>query len=287
MIYLTAADHEKLLTIALDAKDGHILWQDEAPHGQIEQIHQKGSLAQPSPAADGEVIVTFFGSSGLSCYDPSGKLLWRKRMGPFNDGYGAGSSPILCADRVILNEDHDTDSFLMALNKKTGEMIWKTDRSEFPRGYSTPVIWETAAGRQIAVAGTLRLAGYDFESGKEIWTVRGLARIANPTPVIGPEGNLYLAIWAPGGDSGEGGDRITAIAWEDALARDDRNHDGALQATEPSDMNVRARFLQVDRDKDGRITKDEYESMRKIFDEARNAAICVRPGGSGDITATH
>ncbi|MBI1785421.1 pyrrolo-quinoline quinone, partial [Candidatus Sumerlaeota bacterium] len=130
-------------------------------------------------------------------------------------------------------------------------------------------------------------AGYDFESGKEIWTVRGLARIANPTLVIGPEGNLYLAIWAPGGDSGEGGDRITAIAWEDALARDDRNHDGALQATEPSDMNVRARFLQVDRDKDGRITKDEYESMRKIFDEARNAAICVRPGGSGDITATH
>src|SRR5207245_2629232 len=135
-------------------------------------------------------------------------LLWHIPMGPFKNDFGAGSSPIFCGNRVIISQDHDTDSFLMAVDKRTGKQIWKTDRPEFPRGYATPVIWEVNGKKQIVVVGTLRAIGYDVDTGKEIWTVRGLARIINMTPFVAPDNTLYIPAWAPGGDDT---DRIEAI----------------------------------------------------------------------------
>ena len=79
-------------------------------------------------------------------------------MGPFNDEFGAAASPIIVGDRVILGQDHDTGSFLAAYDKKTGEQIWRTDRSEFSRNYCTPFIWKMDGKQQIVMAGTLRVA---------------------------------------------------------------------------------------------------------------------------------
>ncbi len=154
-IYLTAVREKRLLTLALDRKDGRIRWEAEAPARTLEQVHRIGSQAQSTPAADGERVVSFFGSCGLFCYDRDGKPLWRRSMGPFKNDFGAGSSPVLAGDRVILCQDHDQGSFLMALDKRTGDSIWKTERSEFLRGYCTPVIWDVAGHKQIVVAGTL------------------------------------------------------------------------------------------------------------------------------------
>ena len=149
----------------------------EAPHKTLEKIHGIGSYAQPSPAADAERVVVLFGSSGLYCYDHAGKELWKQPMGPFNDEFGAAASPIIDGERVILCQDHDTESFLAAFDKRTGKELWRTDRSEFSRGYSTPVVWKVEGKKQIVVAGTLRVAGYDYDSGQELWTVRGLSRV--------------------------------------------------------------------------------------------------------------
>src|SRR5437016_5544405 len=128
------------------------------------------------PTADGERVVSFFGSCGLFCYDRGGKLLWHRPLGPFKNDFGAGSSPVLVGDRVLLCQDHDQGSFLMALDKRTGDVLWKADRSEFLRGYCTPVVWEAGGKKQVVVAGTLRGVGYDLDTGKGVWTVRGLAR---------------------------------------------------------------------------------------------------------------
>ncbi len=121
-IYLTAIRDKKLVTIALNRADGHTLWERESPYRKLETIHNIGSHAQPSPAADKQVVVSFFGSSGLFGYNSDGKLLWHKPMGPFPNEYGAGSSPILVGERVILSQDHDNSSFLMSLDKKSGEI---------------------------------------------------------------------------------------------------------------------------------------------------------------------
>jgi outer membrane protein assembly factor BamB len=283
-IFVTAVRDRKLLTIALDRRDGKVVWEAEAPSTMLEKVHKIGSHAQSSPAADGERVVSFFGSCGLFCYDRAGKPLWQRPMGPFKNDFGAGSSPVLVGDCVLLCQDHDQDSFLMALDKRTGETVWKTDRSEFLRGYCTPVLWDTAGGRQVVVAGTLRVVGYDLASGKEVWTVRGIARTICATPVIGDDGLLVLSGWAAGGDADA---RLHAEPFDDVIKRLDKNGNGKLEADELTSGPIAERFTQVDLDKDGSITRAEYERFRMLFEKGQNVLLAIRPGGKGDVTDSH
>jgi outer membrane protein assembly factor BamB len=283
-IYLTAEREKGLLTLALDRKDGRLLWERTAPSNALETIHAIGSHAQSSPAADNERVISFFGSCGLFCYDRDGKLLWQRRMGPFKNDFGAGSSPVLTGDRVLLCQDHDQDSFLMALDKRSGETLWKTDRSEFLRGYCTPVVWDVAGKKQVVVAGTLRVAGYDLETGKEVWTVRGIARTICMTPVIGEDGLLYVAGWSAGGDPGA---PIAVEPFDTVAKRLDKNGNGKLEASELTTGPIAERFTQVDLDKDGSITQSEYDRFRALFREGRNVVLSIRGGGKGDITTSH
>ena len=263
-IFVTAVRDKQLLTMGLDRATGNVVWECESAHETLEKIHGIGSYAQPSPATDGERVFSFFGSSGLYCYSVAGTPLWNLRMGPFNNDFGAGTSPILVDDRLIMVQDHDQDSFLTALDKKTGKQIWKTDRSEFPRNYCTPVLWEVGGQKQIVVAATLRVVGYDFATGHELWTVRGLSRMVCMTPVVGPDGLLYVAGWSAGGDPGE---RIQIGPFEEAIASD-KNGNGLLEENELPDGAIKTRYTQVDRDKSGSITREEYEYFRGLFDKA-------------------
>ena len=285
-IYLTGVkDNKQLVTIALDRATGKKLWEVEAPHEKLEEIHSIGSHAQSSPCTDGEHVIAFFGSCGMFCYDAAGKELWKRPMGPFNNGFGAGSSPILVDNCVILCQDHDTDSFMLAIDKRTGETVWKVDRSEFPRNYCTPVIWQVDGKKQVVVAATLRVVGYDFETGKELWTVRGIARSVCSTPTIGPDNTLYVASWAAGGDVGE---RITIEPFEKKIAAVDKNSDGLVSEDELEKGDpFKPRFPQVDRDKTGTITRDEYEYFRGLFDKSQNNVVAIKPGGKGDVTQSH
>jgi outer membrane protein assembly factor BamB len=283
-IYLTTVRDERLLTIALDRTTGTITWEAEAPHEKLEPIHRIGSHAQPSPAADGERVISFFGSSGMYCYDTDGRELWRRPMGPFNNDFGAGTSPIIVDDQVILCQDHDTDSFLTALDKRTGATLWTTDRGEFPRNYCTPVIWEVDGRKQIVVAATLRVVGYDFQTGEELWTVRGLSRAVCMTPVVGEDGNLYVAGWSAGGDINE---RIALDPFDEFAGPIDANGNGALEESEVPDGPVKPRFTQIDRDKSGSITRAEYDYYRGLFDKSRNVVLAIKPGGSGDVSDSH
>jgi outer membrane protein assembly factor BamB len=284
-VFITGVKDDTLVTIGLDRATGRALWEQPAPHLSDEIIHSIGSHAQASPATDGEIVVSFFGSSGLQCYDKDGKPLWQKPLGPFKNTYGAASSPLLVDGKVLLNQDHDINSFLLCLDARTGERIWQVEREEFPRGFCTPVIWESSPGKkQVVVIGALRAIGYDLETGAEAWTVRGLARISNMTPVVGSDGLLYIAAWAPGADEG---DRIQAEPYDAMLAKYDEGKNGLLEESELPEGPLRSRFPQIDRDKDGQITDVEYEWMREIFHAAENVVLAVKPGGEGDITDTH
>lgn len=285
-IYLNAERDEKLLVVCLDRRNGKPLWEQEVPHERLEEIHAIGSHAQCTPAVDGQRVVSFFGSAGLFCHDIEGHLLWKVPMGPFSNTFGAGSSPLIVDDRVILCQDHDTNSFLAAFDKTNGKPLWRTDRSEFPRNYSSPVIWNVGNRKQIVVAATLRAVGYDFDSGKELWTVRGLARFVSATPVIGPNNMLYVAGWAAGGD--EGGIKLEARPFDDIVAEYDKNQNGVFEEEElPEGDPIRMRFTQVDRDKSGTVTREEYEYFRKLFDVGRNVVVAIRPGGTDDVTTSH
>lgn len=284
-IYLTAERDGKLLSIGLDRATGNVLWEAEAEYEKLEEIHRIGSHVQCSPATDGERVVTFFGSSGMYCFDRSGKQLWKKPFGPFRNTFGAGSSPLVVDGRIILSQDHDTDSFLAAFDLRDGKRIWRTERPDYLRNYGSPVIRTVDGKKEIVVAGTLRVVGYDFDTGEELWTVRGIARFVSCTPVVGPDGIVYVAGLAAGNDVG--GDRFEIAPFDSLIGAHDKNKNGTFEEEELPDNAIKERFPQVDRNKNGSLTRDEYELFRKLFETGRNVVIAIKPGGRGEITDSH
>jgi outer membrane protein assembly factor BamB len=280
-VFLTAyeAESNALAVLALDADSGRMLWRHSVVVSQVEQTHPLGSPATATPACDGHRLYVFFGSYGLLAFDLDGKKLWEYKAGPFRDEYGAGSSPILCGGRVILNQDHDVDSFLLALDAATGQPIWKTPRPDAVRSYATPAVWAHDGREELLVAGALQLASYDPANGAKLWWLNGLARVVIPTPV--PLGDMvYMASWSPGGDPGN---RISLDPWPAALAKWDANHDGKLSREEIKDHEVLDRFIRMDLNQDGVLDEAEWEHYAQFFRDAQNSLLAIQPTGKGEL----
>ncbi len=179
-------DSYQFIVVCLDRATGNTLWQnvacEEVPH---EGIQPNNTYASASPITDGQVVLAFFGSRGLHCYDLDGNLKWSKDLGRMKtrNGFGEGASPALSGDTVVINWDDETDNdFIVALDKRDGRQLWKTPRSE-DTGWSTPLIIEHDDKLQVVVNATGKVRSYDFETGKEIWSCSGQTANAIPSPV--------------------------------------------------------------------------------------------------------
>ncbi|MBI4663141.1 MAG: PQQ-binding-like beta-propeller repeat protein [Verrucomicrobia bacterium] len=271
---------KELATVALDRETGQLIWRNVAPAQRIESVHRTGNPAASTPAFDGQRIYVFFGSHGLICYDLEGKKVWDHPLGPFQDEFGSSSSPVLVDDKVILQEDHDINSFVMAIDRSTGQTVWKTPRPDAVRSYSTPAVWTVNGRKQLLVAGALELAGYDPSNGEKLWWVNGLARIVIPIAVPAAE-TIYMASWSPGGDAGA---RISLEPWKAALEKYDKDKDGKLARAEVEDPQVLDRFFRMDLDQSVSLDQAEWERHAQVFRQAQNAMLALRPAGRGELT---
>ena len=188
-------EHEWRL-LALDRASGKIIF-DQLGHKSIPRVkrHTKATHANSTPATDGKRIAAIFGSEGLFCFNAdSGKLAWKKDLGSMDSGFfqsptaqwGFASSPIIHNNRVIVQCDVQTNSFIAAFDLNDGQELWRTERKDVPT-WSTPTI----AGNQILVNGWHHTGGYDFATGKEIWKLDGGGDIPTPTPILG-DGLAYF-----------------------------------------------------------------------------------------------
>lgn len=185
----------RYLLIAVNRQDGAIVWKrtvkEAFPH---EGGHVTGSLASASPITDGENVYASFGTQGIYCFDRNGNLKWSKDLGRMQTlhAHGEGSSPALFQGRLIVNWDHEGESFLIALDTQTGREIWKTPRDE-KTSWSTPLVVDVGEGRsQIVVSATKKIRGYDAVTGGLIWECGGLSRNVVASPVAG-EGLVFAA----------------------------------------------------------------------------------------------
>jgi outer membrane protein assembly factor BamB len=173
------------MVLALARATGQAAWKtvvrEEFPH---EGGHYTGSPVSNSPVTDGELLYAFFGSRGLYCLDFSGKIVWQKDLGKMHTlhAHGEGSSPVLYKDTLIVNWDHEGESFLHAFNKRTGEQIWKTPRDE-KTSWSTPLVVEVDGKPQVIVSATKRVRGYDLATGQQIWECAGLTENVVASPI--------------------------------------------------------------------------------------------------------
>jgi len=117
-IFLTGLRDGRLVSFAVDRASGKVLWERAAPRSRQEKLDSRNHPASPSAATDGERVFFFFADYGLLAYDVSGKELWRRPLGPFNNIYGMGASPIVVDDVVVLTCDQSIGSFIAAFDRK-------------------------------------------------------------------------------------------------------------------------------------------------------------------------
>ena len=184
---LPVTHRQRFVVLALDRGSGKVLWErtvhTRLPH---EGGHYTSSLASASPITDGEHLLAYFGSQGIYCFSLEGELQWEKQMGIMRTkhGHGEGSSPVLYGETLVINWDHEGQSFVVALDKRTGKELWKIPRKEVT-SWATPIAVEQDGVAQVIVAGTSRVRGYHLETGEVIWECGGLAANIVASPVAG------------------------------------------------------------------------------------------------------
>ena len=183
----------KYFVISVDKNTGKINWQTEVNEEfPLESTHELGSWASNSPVTDGENIFAYFGSRGLYCLDFNGNVLWSRDFGQLEKhmSFGEGSSPAVCKNNVYVQWDHEGQSFIYAIDKKTGEDAWVDKRDE-PTSWSTPLLLNVNGKTQVITSATTKVRGYDASTGDVIWECSGLTRNVIPNPVYA-DGILYV-----------------------------------------------------------------------------------------------
>ncbi|MEO1365603.1 MAG: PQQ-binding-like beta-propeller repeat protein [Acidobacteriota bacterium] len=181
---------QRFLVLAYDAETGRELWRRVASeHVPHETHYLDASWASATPATDGERLYAHFGSNGTYAYTLDGELLWQVDLGNMEtrNGFGEGTSPVIWGDSLLIAWDHEGESALVALDRRTGEELWRTARPEERSSWATPLVvdpdGEGDMAPQIVLPGTARSRGYDAATGKELWSLCGMTMLSIPTPV--------------------------------------------------------------------------------------------------------
>ena len=177
----------------LDLETGQIVWERQVHEGKpATAIHLKNSYASETPVTDGKHIYAYFGNIGVFCFDFDGNSVWSKEMPPHRTrfGWGTAASPVLHENRLYILNDNDEDSYLLALDKETGDEVWRTSRDE-KSNWSTPFVWENDLRVEIVTAGTGKVRSYDLD-GNLLWWLEGMSSITIATPYAS-EGLLYVS----------------------------------------------------------------------------------------------
>ena len=219
-----SGDGIAFLVSAFNQADGSVAWEYEIEaEGDLPDVHQKHNMASPSSVADGARVYAWFATGQLVALDHRGELSWERHLardyGPFEIVWGHSTSPIIYDDLLILQCDHESGAYLLALDRRTGEERWKIDRGAGLRSFSTPIVVAGPDGDELVVNASERLDAYDPATGKWLWHAGGPNQFPVPAATHDDQGTLYtsrgnragpyMAIRLGGrGDVGE-----THVAW--------------------------------------------------------------------------
>lgn len=292
---------QELFLSAIRLSDGKVLWRRVQPCEQVEKVHRSSSPATATPVADGERVYVYFGSAGLFCYDFDGNERWTLELPMPRTRNGSGTSPVLAADRLILNRDGAPERCLMALDPATGTEIWKQDHKSMFGGqaesYSTPLVVDN----EIIIHRSGEIAAFRLEDGKRLWWVSA-ATTGCSSPALTKDG-VVVATW---NNAGEPDLRSEIPKFATVLKEHDTDGDGKLSKDElPADASFTTRpeagearggeilirfvFPQLDINKDQKLGSFEWATMATMFKfmAKDHGLLAIRRGGTGNVTRTH
>lgn len=212
-LFLTTAVNEgrERMLLCLQKSDGKELWSKKYPMATNPK-HKLNSFASSSPVVDKDRVYASFVSAEqflVKAFDHSGKELWSENLGPFKSQHGQGASPVLVQDRLILTNDQDGESFIVALDAKTGKTAWKSSRrgGDQTAAYGTPAIFERQGGPTEIITSSLThgLSSLDLKTGAPLWEAKVFDKRAVSSPVVA--GDLVIGTCGQGG----GGSCLAAV----------------------------------------------------------------------------
>jgi hypothetical protein len=185
---------EERVLLCLDRQNGKTLWQRTVLHSKLETKHSLNSYASSTPATDGKFVYATFlqidgrtipapnvgsprpvtpGAIVVAAYDLDGNEKWKVEVGEFVSAHGFCSNPVIFDDLVVINGDHDGDGYLVALDRSSGEVRWRSRRENGIRSYATPIIREIDGRTQMVLSGSQSVVSYDPRTGRRHWTMNG------------------------------------------------------------------------------------------------------------------
>jgi outer membrane protein assembly factor BamB len=273
----------RYMLLALDVDSGEVVWERVLHEGKpFGGRHRKNTYASETPATDGERVYALFGNVGLYACTLDGQPVWEHHFPPRSIylDFGTASSPAVDADRVYVQFDNQEDSFLAAVDKRSGQELWRIARgvgnqSMIRSGWSTPFLWETPLRSEVIAVGHGLAISYDT-AGKELWRLSGLSGQATPTPIAG-DGLLFVGT----GSQGESNRPMFAIrpgaSGDISLGENDAsNHsvawrNGQASAYTSSPLLYRGRLYVVN--DNGIVTVFDARTGERVYR--------ARPGGGG------
>ena len=213
-IWLTTANKEgtRLYAMAVDKDSGEILhdvevFQVESP----QRIHPLNSYATPSPTIEAGRVYVHYGALGTACLDTAtGKVLWKRDDLPCEHMQGPASSPVLYGDLLIVHLEGTSEPYIVGLDKKTGETVWRYERDKayytdevpgvYQKSYQTPVILEIEGKPQLISNGALMVTGHVPETGEELWRIR-YKDDSSISRIVAGQGLLFVNTGGPPGGS--------------------------------------------------------------------------------------
>ncbi len=269
-VFLTGADDGKLYVQCFDRKTGRLLWERAVDQPHKEVVNLLNHEAAITPVTDGENVYAFFKDFGLVSYDSAGKLRWKTPLGPFTNTMGISASPILAGDSVIVTIDQMDDSYIAAIDKRNGEIRWKTPREETDS-------WGSALnyGKDILTVSRGILGVHSLTGGKRVMTHHGLPTAIVASPVLSGD-TVFLF--------GYGSEEPAPFA--PRLAKLDKNKDGKLTADEYGADAFLLGIAKYEGNRDGVITQEKWDAkQRKVMGPNALMALRLERDAKGALTA--
>jgi outer membrane protein assembly factor BamB len=281
-LYITALESDKLFTLCLRKTDGKVLWKRECPRPRRDAFDKRNNAASPSPAADEKNVYVFFPEFGLISYTREGVERWKLPLGPFDNFYGMGASPLLAGDLVVLACDQKRGSFIMAAGKNDGKLKWKRDRKEAVSGHSTPVLYRPRGGElQVVAPGSFRMEAYQASTGEMLWHQDGLASEMKSVAVVVGDTIYINGYNLPENDPGK---QVAIPSFAEALSTD-TDKDGLLSKDEMPQGRAKSFFEYLDLNHDSKLDADEWRFFQQGM-QAENSLLAVK-GGGGTLWKYH
>ncbi|MFI5378289.1 MAG: PQQ-binding-like beta-propeller repeat protein [Tepidisphaerales bacterium] len=230
-IWMTTAttNGREMFAVCVDLASGKVIhdvkvFDTPAP----EHVASMNSYASPTPVVEAGRLYVHYGTYGIACLDTgTAKVIWSRRDLKCDHHEGPGSSPMVCGNLLIVHVDGRDVQYVIALDKSTGQTVWKTDRSinysaygpNERKAFCTPIVIESDGGKQLISPGAKAVMGYDPATGRELWKVRYNGWSVTPRPLSG-QGLLFIItdyerpeLWAikPGGNGDVTGSHV---AWK-------------------------------------------------------------------------